>query len=141
MRKVSKTSVALWTVQGLLAALFLFGGIVKLTMPIEELVAQCGLPGPFIQFIAVCETLGGLGMLLPGLLKIRTELTPLAAAGLTIITVGATGLTLAGVGGVEPITALFPLAAAVLSAFVAYGRWRLVPLGGTARPAVAQVAH
>lgn len=133
---------ALWIVQGLLAALFLFGGIVKLTMPIEELVAQCGLPGPFIQFIAVCETLGGLAMLLPGLLKIRTELTPLAADARQRQSRRAEGDDRqAGVGGVEPITALFPLAAALLSAFVAYGRWRLAPLGGTARPAVAQVAH
>ena len=132
---------ALWIGHGLLAALFLFGGIVKLTMPIEELVAQCGLPGPFIQFIAVCEVLGGLGMLLPWLLKIRTGLTPLAAAGLTVITLGATGLTAAGIGGAEPISALFPLTAALLSAFVAYGRWQLAPLGETARAAVAHAAH
>jgi len=132
---------ALWIVQGLLAALFLFGGYVKLTMPAEELAAICSLPVLFVRFISVCELLGGLGMVLPGLLKIRTELTPLAAAGLTIITLGATGLTAAGVDGADPVTALFPLTAALLSAFVAYGRWRLAPLGGTTRPAVAQPAH
>jgi len=132
---------ALWIVQGLLAALFLFGGYVKLTMPAEELAAICSLPVLFVRFISVCELLGGLAMLLPGLLKIRTELTPIAAAGLTIITLGATGLTAAGVDGADPVTALFPLTAALLSAFVAYGRWRLAPLGGTARPSVAQAAH
>ena len=132
---------ALWIVQGLLAALFLFGGIVKLTMPAEELAAICSLPVPFVRFIAVCELLGGLAMLLPGLLNIRTELTPIAAVGLTIITLGATGLTLVGVDGADPVTALFPLTAALLSAFVAYGRWRLAPLGGTARAAVAQPAR
>lgn len=132
---------ALWIVQGLLAALFLFGGIVKLTMPAEELAAICSLPVPFVRFVSVCEILGGLAMLLPGLLKIRTELTPLAAAGLTIITLGATGLTLAGIDGADPVTALFPLTAALLAAFVAYGRWRLAPLDGASRPAIAQPAH
>ena len=94
----------------------------------------------FVRFISVCELLGGLAMLLPGLLKIRTELTPIAAAGLTIITLGATGLTAAGVDGADPITALFPLTAAMLSAFVAYGRWRLAPFGQTTSPAVAHAA-
>ena len=131
-------NVGLWIVQGLLAALFLFGGIVKLSIPVDELEAMSDLTGAFIQFIAVCELLGGLGMLLPGLLKIRTELTPLAAAGLTIVTLGATGLTVAGAGGADPLTAIFPFTAALLSAFVAYGRWRLVPLRGPARPVVAQ---
>lgn len=134
-------NVALWIVQGLLAALFLFGGYVKLTMPAEELAAICSLPVLFVRFISVCELLGGLGLILPGIFKIRTELTPLAAAGLMIITLGATGLTAAGVDGADPATALFPLTAALLSAFVAYGRWRLAPLVGAARPAVAQVAH
>jgi hypothetical protein len=134
-------NVGLWIVQGLLAALFLFGGFVKLTMPAEELAAICSLPVLFVRFISVCELLGGLAMFLPGLLKIRTELTPVAAVGLTIITLGATGLTVAGVDGADPITAIFPFTTAVLSAFVAYGRWRLVPLRGGARPVVAQAAH
>ena len=37
---------ALRIVQGLLAALFLFAGGLKLAMPIEELTAQLPLPGP-----------------------------------------------------------------------------------------------
>jgi hypothetical protein len=130
-------NVGLWIVQGLLAVLFLFGGIVKLTMPAEDLAAICSLPVLFVRFISVCELLGGLAMVLPGLLKIRTELTPVAAVGLTIITLGATGLTAAGMDGADPVTALFPLTAALLSAFVAFGRWRLAPLRGAARVASA----
>ena len=61
---------ALWIVQGLLAALFLFGGTVKLMIPIEEMTAQMPLPGPFIQFIAIAEVLGGLGLILPWALRI-----------------------------------------------------------------------
>lgn len=113
---------ALWTVQGLLAPLFLLAGGVKLAMPLDEMVAQSGLPGPFIIFLGIVEVLGALGLVLPMLLKIQPGLTPLAAAGLTIIMVGATVLTAIGVGGGDPITALFPLVVGLLTAFVATGR-------------------
>src|SRR5262245_56289176 len=82
---------ALWTVQGMLAALFLFAGGMKLVMPIEAMTAQMPeIPGAFLRFIGVAETLGALGLILPGLLRIRPGLTPLAAAGLVIILLGAT---------------------------------------------------
>ena len=119
---------ALWIVQGLLAALFLFAGGTKLILPLDVLTSmgspnQIALPGWFVRFIGVVEVLGALGLILPGLLRIRPGLTPLAAAGLVIIMIGATVLTLAG-GDVAP--ALIPLAVGLLSAFVAYGRWRFV---------------
>ena len=119
---------ALWIIQGLLAALFLFAGGTKLILPIDVLASmgspnQIPLPGWFVRFIGVVEVLGALGLILPGLLGIRPGLTPLAAAGLVIIMIGATVLTLAG-GDVAP--ALIPLLVGLLSAFVAYGRWRLV---------------
>jgi hypothetical protein len=88
---------------------------------------QIALPGLFLRFIGVAEVLGGIGLILPGLLRIRPGLTPLAAAGLAIIMVGGTVVTLA-TG--EVAMALVPLAVGVLAAFVAYGRWRLAPLGG-----------
>ncbi len=121
----------LWIFQGLLALLFLFTGGIKLVLPIEVMTEQMPvpLPGPFLWFIGVAEVLGTVGLILPWLLGIRPGLTPLAAAGLVIIMIGATVLTLAGVvpgGGVAP--ALIPLVVGLLSAFVAYGRWRLAPL-------------
>ena len=73
---------ALWIVQGLLALLFLFAGGMKLVLPIEELTAQMPLPGLFVRFIGVAEVLGAIGLVLPGLLRLRPGLTPLAAAGL-----------------------------------------------------------
>src|SRR5574341_489893 len=114
---------ALWIVQGLLAALFLWAGGIKLILPLEKLTGPVPLPGLFTRFIGVCEVLGALGLILPGLLRIRPGLTPLAAAGLVIIMIGATGLTLVA-DGVAP--ALIPLVVGLLAAFVAYGRWRLV---------------
>jgi hypothetical protein len=121
------TKAVLWIVQGFLALLFLFAGGVKLTMPLDEVAAQSGLPGSLLLFIAVAEVLGGFGLVLPALTGIRTGLTPLAAAGLVIIMAGATVLTAAGVGGGEPSGAVFPLVVGLLAAFVAYGRWRLAP--------------
>ena len=59
---------------------------------------------------------------MPGLLRVRACLGPLAAAGLVLIMISATALTLASAKAV-PI--LFPLAAGLLAAFVAYGRWQL----------------
>ena len=123
---------ALWIIQSLLAALFLFAGGTKLILPLDVLTSmgspnQIALPGWFVRFIGVVEVLGALGLILPGLLRIRPGLTPLAAAGLVIIMIGATGLTLSG-GDVAP--ALIPLVVGLLSAFVAYGRWRLAPHRG-----------
>ena len=113
---------ALWVVQALLAPLFLFAGGIKLTMPLEDLAAETGLPGALILFVSIAEVLGALGLILPGLLRIRSGLTPLAAAGLVIIMIGATVITLATMGAAP---ALFPLVTGLLAAFIAYGRWRL----------------
>ena len=94
-----KTTVLLWIIQGLLALVFMFAGVMKFIMPIEEMTKQVRLPGLFLRFIGVAEVLGAIGLILPGLLRIRPGLTPLAAAGLAIITVGATVVTLMIGGG------------------------------------------
>jgi|SRR5436305_3421052 len=130
-RKEQKQSVMvttiLWLVQGLLALLFLFAGSMKLIMPVEMMTAQMRvpLPGLFLQFIGIAEVAGALGLILPGLLRIKPGLTKLAAYGLFIIMIGATVVTLLG-GDVAP--ALYPLVVGLLCAVVAYGRrsWGLV---------------
>ena len=94
------------------------------------LTEQTPLPGLFVRFLGVAEVLGAIGLILPGLLRIWPVLTPLAASGLVIITIGATVLTLVGVVPVGAAMALIPLVIGILSAFVTYGRWRLVPLHG-----------
>ncbi len=128
---------ALWIVQALLAALFLFAGGVKLTMPLDEIAAQSGLPGPLILFVSVAELVGAVGLILPGLLRIRPDLTPLAAAGLTIIMAGATISTFATM---DAAMALFPLATGLFTLFVAYGRLRRAPHRGSERRAELQIA-
>jgi uncharacterized membrane protein YphA (DoxX/SURF4 family) len=115
---------ALWIVQVLLALLFLFAGVMKLVLPLEALKGPVALPGLFLRFIGVAEVLGALGLILPGLLRVQPRLTPLAAAGLVIIMIGATVITLvtSSFG-----LAVIPLVTGLLATFVAYGRWRLAP--------------
>jgi hypothetical protein len=95
-----RKNVTLWVVQGLLAALFLLAGGMKVVLLIEAMA------GP---------------VALPGLLRIHAELTPVAAAGLTIIMIGATVITAMG-GTIAP--AVVPFIVGVLAASVAYGRAR-----------------
>ena len=117
-----RKNVVLWIVQGLLAALFLFAGGMKLVLPIEAMTGgPVALPGPFLRFIGVAEVAGALGLILPGLLRIRTGLTPLAAAGLVIIMAGATVVTL--MGGMVGAAAL-PFVVGLLCVWVAYARSR-----------------
>lgn len=119
----------LWIIQVLLALLFLFAGGTKLVIPPDVLASmgspnQILLPGWFVRFVGVVEVLGALGLILPGLLRIKPWLTPLAAAGLVVIMIGAVALTVAADG---VVTGVIPLVAGLLAAFVAYGRWRLAP--------------
>jgi uncharacterized membrane protein YphA (DoxX/SURF4 family) len=119
----------LWIVQGLLAALFLFAGAMKLVLPLEQMAGPITLPGPLLRFIGVAEVLGAIGLILPGLLRIRPGLTPLAAAGLVIIMIGATGI---GLWAGDVAITMISLVVGLLAAFVAYGRWRLAPHRGPA---------
>jgi uncharacterized membrane protein YphA (DoxX/SURF4 family) len=118
----------LWTVQVLLAALFLFAGVMKLVLPLDKMTGPVPVPGLFLRFIGVCETLGGLGLILPSLFRIRPGLTPLAAAGLVIIMLGATVLNLRGG---DLFSTAITVVVGLLAAFVAYGRWKIAPLRGS----------
>jgi uncharacterized membrane protein YphA (DoxX/SURF4 family) len=124
-------NILLWIIQILLALLFLFAGVPKLIMSIEALRAmgspnQILFPGWFIKFIGVCELLGALGLILPGLLRRQQYLTVLAAVGLTIIMIGAFAVTIMSDGIMMALPALIT---GLLCAFVAYGRSKLRPLG------------
>ena len=110
----------LWVFQGLMAALFLFAGGVKLVLPLDQLAGPVALPGLFLRFIGAAEVFGAIGLVLPGALRIHTELTPLAAAGLVVIMIGATVVT-AMSGSV--VGALFPFVVGVCLASISYGRW------------------
>ena len=112
---------ALWTLQVLLAALFIFSGVMKFLMPVAKM--QQGpiiFPGWFYHFIGLAEILGGLGLVLPGWTGIQRRLTPIAAAGLVIIMIGATVVTIMSNMGAA---AALPGIIGMLVALVAWGRW------------------
>lgn len=112
-------NIVLWIVQGLLGALFVFAGAMKFVMSVEEMTKQMAMPGWFLHFIGAAEILGGIGLILPWALRFKPMLTPLAAAGLLIIMIGAVIVTLMTP---EPAMAVVPALVAVCLAFVAWGR-------------------
>ena len=123
-------NVILWILQVLLALLFIWAGGFKLVVPLSVLAqpqpGQVALPGMLLKFVGLCELLGGFGLVLPGIFRTRQYLIPLAALGLLIIMIGATVVVLMG-GNVG--IAVSNVVIALMLAFVAYGRWRLRPLG------------
>lgn len=87
-------NVVLWIIAGLLALAFLGAGLMKLSQPKEKL-ATSGLAwtedfsAGAVKGIGALEVLAGIGLILPAALGIVPVLTPLAAAGLVIVMVGA----------------------------------------------------
>lgn len=87
-------NTALWAAQIALAAIFALSGTAKLTMSRERLLTtgQTGVamfPMPVVRFTAAMELLAAVGLVAPRLTGIGTVLTPLAAAGLCVVMVGA----------------------------------------------------
>lgn len=119
-------NVGLWVLQVLLALFFgLASSVPKLFLPADMLPPlPIPLPSALIIFIGIAEMAGALGLVLPGLLKIQTWLTPLAAAGLGLVALGGMGYQLASG---EAGNAVFAVVFAALCMFVAYGRWQLAP--------------
>ncbi len=123
-RSGRKLNVLLWVLQVLLALLFIFAGVMKFIMPVAEMTKQIPMPGWFLHFIGGAEILGAIALILPGILRIRTGLTSLAAAALVIIMIGATAVNLkTGQRGAALITVVVGL----LLVFVAYNRRRMAP--------------
>lgn len=119
-RTRSARNILLWIAQSLLAVLFLTTGGMKLVLPLAALTAQIHMPGAFIRVLGVLELAGALGLVLPGIFRTRTRLTPLAAAGLVIIMAGATSATMLTMG---TLPAIGPFAVGIIAGLIAVGRW------------------
>lgn len=122
-------NVSLWIVQCVLAVLFGVAGLMKITAPMQELIAAMGWPGAvppgLVRFIGVAEFLGALGLILPAASRVMPQLTPLSALGLFTIMVLATGFHITrNELRMLPVT----LALGALAAFVAWGRYRKAPI-------------
>jgi hypothetical protein len=119
-------NVVLWIVAGLLAALYVVAGGVKLATPKAKLLENpnMGWTADFseaaVKAIGAVEVLGALGVILPRALDIAPVLTPLAATGLAIVQLGAIV-----VHARRKETKALPMNVVllVLAAFVAVGRF------------------
>ncbi len=122
-------NIALWILQILLAVVFVMAGAMKLMQSKEQIAEKMAWANDFapgqIKLIGLVELLGALGLVLPGLTGILPILTPLAAAGLALTMVGAAVVHLRRGEGPMAVPSIVLL---LLSLFVAYGRFVLVPL-------------
>ena len=126
-RASRKLCVSLWTIQALVALVFLMTGSMKLLMSAEMLEAQSPLPVIVSRFVGLCEFAGALGLILPGLLRIRPMLTPLAAVCLVMLMICATVLTPILISP-DPLMMALPATVGVVAGFVGYARLRIAPI-------------
>ena len=127
---MNKWNIGLWVAQAVLAAVYVMAGFMKLTQPIDALVAS-GMsyagdyPEMLTRFIGTMEVLGAIGIILPAATRIAPFLTPLAALGFSTIQVLAIGLhTMRGEFQILPVN----LVLLALSLFVLWGRLRQAPI-------------
>ncbi len=121
-------NVVLWILQILLGVYFTLIGVMHFIVPpgLPPQMAWMYELSTTLHYVSgIAEILGGLGLILPAVTRIRTNLVPLAALGLTLVMIGAV-IYHAGRGEYQNIG--FNLVLAALLAFVAYGRWKLKPL-------------
>jgi len=122
-------NISLWVAQVLIALMFLMTGTMKTTQPIEELSKSMSWVNDFssgmVRFIGASELLGGIGLLLPSLLRIRPFLTPLAALGLFMVMVFAF-IYHVNKGEYEllPINSIL----GTIALFIVWGRYKKVPI-------------
>lgn len=119
-------NIALWIVQGLLAAVYLAAGLMKVVRSREQMVASGSfewakdMSDGAVKAIGAVEVLGALGLILPELTGIAPVLTPIAAVGLVVVQVVAARVHLRlGERKSLPVNVILLL----LAAFVAIGRF------------------
>jgi uncharacterized membrane protein YphA (DoxX/SURF4 family) len=119
-------NVVLWILQALLALVFLAHGLMFL-MPPPEIAAQmnANLPRWFTLFLGVAEVAAGIGLVVPGVTRIKPVLVPAAALGIVIVLVGA---TIYHVMRNEMSSAVITGVLLVMAIVVAHGRLRLAPI-------------
>jgi len=120
-------NIALWIAQVILAILYALAGGVKLFQTArarERMAWTKGRSDGFVRMVGIAELLGAMGMILPMLTGILPWLTPLAAAGLTLIQLLAIFTVHLPRKEYQPLPLNVVLLA--LSLFVMIGRWSLI---------------
>lgn len=124
MHETSGLNVVLWSVQGLLALFFFAVGVPKvLGRGVDRWIGFSDLPRPMVLVIGFAEIFGAAGLVLPMATGVLPWLTPLAAVGLAIIALMASGFHLRAD---ERLPALETALWAGVASVIAIGRWDLV---------------
>jgi uncharacterized membrane protein len=118
----------LWTAQ-------IIGGLFFIAIGVTHFSVPEGLPGTFSwmheisdtthAIVGTAEILGGVGLILPAITRIRPRLVPLAAVGLAVVMLAAVVFHIARGEWVNVGANVFWVA---LMGFVAYGRSKIHPI-------------
>jgi uncharacterized membrane protein YphA (DoxX/SURF4 family) len=119
-------NIVLWILQVLLAALFLFHGYIMVIPPAALIETMNQVYSTWFRlFVGISESLGAIGLLLPGITRILPRLTSWAGIGLMIVAASASVFHFSrGENSSAIITAVL----FVLLAFVSYMRWKVKPI-------------
>jgi putative oxidoreductase len=123
-------NIALWIAQGLLAAMYLMVGSMKVFQPVKvrenpRMIWAHGQADQYIRFVGTVEVLGALGLILPLVTGILPWLTVLAAIGLTLIQL--LDIFREHLPKREYDVIPLNIVLLALSIFVVVGRWPLLP--------------
>jgi uncharacterized membrane protein YphA (DoxX/SURF4 family) len=125
-------NVLAWVLQGVLALVFLFHGVLYSLAPeplVRNMREQGGwppsIPAWFRVFIGVAEILAAIGLILPSVTRVLPGLTPLAAGGLVVVMAGA--IVYHARRGEYPMVAGVAVLL-VLVALTGFLRWMTVPI-------------
>jgi uncharacterized membrane protein len=121
-------NVVLWVLQWVFGIYFVAIGVMHFVVPdgLPEMMEwMYELNDTMHVIIGIAEILGGLGLILPSVTRIRPELTVYAAAGLVLVMAGAVVYHAARGEGASIVN---NVAIGGLVAFIGYGRWKLHPI-------------
>jgi putative oxidoreductase len=119
-------NILLWVLQLLLAAAFLAHGWLLLAPP-PEIAAQMNaeLPRWFWVFLGAAEVAAAVGLIVPGATRILPWLVWWAAAGVMFVMISA---TIWHIVRAEFSSAVITAVLLAMSTFVAYMRWKVLPI-------------
>ncbi len=134
VNKSKAANITAWILQVVLALMFIMTGTMKTLFPIDQLAASLpwvnDVSAGLVRFIGLSELLGGLGLILPALLKYKTKLTAFAAIGIVLVMIAASAFHISrGENSVIGINIIL----AALAGLVAWLRLKKTPLQDKAK--------
>jgi hypothetical protein len=128
-------TTTLWAAQIILALFFLFAGLPKiLGRGIDRWIGFDDVPRALSLLIGISEVAASVALVVPMLLGAFEWTTPLAAVGIAVMTLMASGFHTRAGGLREWLCAVETALWAMLAGAVAIGRWELLATGPSLAP-------